>query len=412
MRRFLFEEKEYRYRARFRRNREIRDPIVELARLLRSTSKRKGFVSRASRGPDRRQKCNVKMQYSSSIQAHKAQLEKYLGREGAGIDGSIPEIFGTDTELYRQHMTGRNFRIFLSPQENKYDLKELSEKFIERLEKQTGFKLYWQGACHHNTAHHHAHLLINGYDKQGKEVYVPRDIVKTFMRETARDLCTMQAGPRTQQDIELEKEKELSAARYTRLDEDIQGLSSNLRIPASRAVNNNRVLIRLDNLRKLKLCNYQNGEYVLKDNWEEDLRNNSRYNTFLQAREELQYTAPSLMKVYSGEQGTVTGKVTKIYSPNDDTSNNHVVILESLDGKAYFVPLLKRPELRDGENKSGLKEGELITVTAFKTQKGRMTPLFYKKNIRGAKKEVRQNNHYGALADEVVKTKTGGWSGV
>ena len=352
------------------------------------------------------------MQYSSSAEAHKKQLEEYLVREGTSLDGGPAELFGTDLDEYRKNMAGRNFRIFLSPESGQVDVKELAEKFIEKLEKQTGYRLYWQGACHFNTAHPHAHLLINGIDKFGKEINFPKDIVKTFMRETARDLCTHQRGWRTQADLDLEKEKELVASRYTKLDGRIEGLCFGTnRVSLKGAIfDKGRLIARLEALRKLKLCNYESGGYVLKNAWQEDLKANGRYNAFLKAREALQYTEPSLMKVYSGEQGRITGKVTKIYRTDEDASDNHAVVLEGIDGKAYFVPLLKKPELRDGEKRSGLREGELATIMTYKTQKGRLTPVFFKQDVKGVQKEIKKNKLPGTLASEMIKTRAEGWN--
>ena len=407
MRHFLFEDKEYRYRANFRRARQIRDPVYELSRLFR----RKGFAKSKPRPKDLRQKCTAKMQYSNSLEAHRFQIKEYLVREGAGLDGNTPELFGTDSEEYRKNMAPKNIRVFLSPENNGYDLKDLAEQFIKKLENQTGYRLYWQGACHYNTAHHHAHLLINGVDKLGREIFFPRDVVKTFMRETSRDLCTFQAGSRTWKDLEREKEQALTVPRYTKIDGKIQELCDNSRITIGKhTYDRERILARLETLRKLKLCSYENGGYVLKKNWHEDLHNNGRYNVFLKARGELKYTEPSLMKVYTGDQGLITGKVTKIYRTDDDASNNHAIILEGIDGNAYFVPLLKKPEAHDGKEKALLKEGELVTVKAYQSQRGRLTPVFFKRDIRSTRHEIRKNDHSGPLAEEIMKARGGIWN--
>jgi hypothetical protein len=403
MRHFLFEDKEYQYKAYFKRNKEIQGPASLLGKLLR----RKGSFSGGRghghvRRVDLRQKCVAKMQYSNSIEAHRVQLEKYLIQEGKGLDGKAPELFGTDMEEYLENMTGKNFRIFLSPQSDKVHLKVFAEKFIEKLEKQTGYKLYWQEACHYDTAHPHAHLLINGVDKTGREIEFPPDVVKTFMRETARDLCTLQLGSRTQKDIDRDNEQELHAPRFTRLDARILELSGDRQKikPSLFGHDKDRIAVRLETLRKLKLCAYENGGYTMDKNWEEDLKANGRYNAFLKAREELQYTDPSLMKIYSGKEGLITGKVTKVYRTDGDASDNHAVVIESLDGKsAWFVPLFKAPEMltgnmttkksEDGEmitvkEKARLKEGELVSIKTYESQKGRLTPVIFKQKTVGS----------------------------
>jgi len=344
------------------------------------------------------------MQYSKSIKAHYKQLNEYLVREGTDVDGGRAKLYGTDLQEYKENIVSKNFRIFLSPQSDKINLKEMAEQFVKKLERQTGYKLYWQAANHYNTAHPHAHILINGIDKNGKEVEIPRDIVKTFMREYARDICTSQIGMRTSAEIELEKEKELEARRFTKLDNTIKELGGNNGRVYSNQIysDRQRILTRLETLRKLGMCIYDNGAYRLSDQWEENLRANARYNKFLEARSELKYADPSRLKVYTGEHGTITGNVTKIYRLEDDASDNHAVVIESEDGKsAYFVPLFKAPEMLTGNSKAlmedgkpvikdgkpvverekiRLREGETVSIKAYENQKGRLTPLIFKYN--------------------------------
>jgi len=394
MRHFLFEDRPYKINPRFKRKRKEMDSAVALAKVLRRLSPR----SRANAGSggsnhfggghrtDIRQKCVVKMQYSDSKAAHIVQLDEYLSREGTAVDGSRAPLYGTDIFEYQNNMVDRNFRIFLSPQSDQVNLKEMTENFIQVLELQTGYSFYWQGSNHYNTAHPHSHILINGIDKKGKNVDIPRDIVKTFMREYARDICTSQIGYRTEEEIELEKTREPEAMRFTRIDESIKDICPENNILFSNQIyaDRERTLLRLDNLIKMGLCAYNNGAYTLDSQWEESLRANSRYNTFLTARSQLQFSDQANLKVYSGEHGNISGKVTKIFTPEDDTSNNHAVVIECQDGKAYFVPLLKPPSMYDYKTKirMGLMEGDTINVQTLENQRGRLTPVFYKTNTR------------------------------
>ena len=420
MRHFLFEDpdKEYRIKPVYKRARKEQDSAQALAYFLRKLiSRPRNKPDSAGRGLirnriDARQKCVVKMQYSNSIDAHLFQLEKYLVKEGKGMDNSQPELYGTDLQEYRDNIAERNFRIFLSPQSGNVDLKDLTEKFMKKLENQLGYKLYWQAANHYDTAHPHAHLLINGVSKDGREVNIPKDVVKTFMREYARDICTSQIGRRTAREMEIEKERELEAPRFTRIDDTIKDLcgsggGSQVKVPHIIS-NKDRMLTRLENLRKLGLCKYENNAYVFVNNWEESLKANSRYNTFLQARNNLVFSRPADLQVYTGAQGNIAGKVTKIYSPEDDTSNNHAVIIEGLDGKAYFVPLLKRPMAHDGKYKAKfeLKEGGLVSLAAYKMQTGRLTPVIFKEQPWRLAKEIKSKNYTGELAEAILSGKS------
>ena len=411
-RHFLFEEKEYRINPRYKRKRNEQDSAVALARLLRRLGPHSrsgsggGHGGGTRRGPDTRQKCVVKMQYSNSGIAHSIQLNEYLVREGTDIDGGRAKLYGTDLEEYRENMVDRNFRIFLPPQSNRIDLKDLTEKFVKTLEQRTGYKFYWQAANHYNTAHPHAHILINGKDQYGREVEIPRDIVKTFMREYARDICTSQIGNRTAGEIAVEKERELEAQRYTKLDDNIKGLCNRnfLIYPSQIYANRERVLARIENLRKMGLCSYKDGAYHFSPQWEDDLRANGRYNTFLAARSQLRYTDQANLKVFSGADGTVTGKVTKVVQPEDDTGGGYAVVVEALDGKAYFVPLFKKPELQSGKEKTKLKEGELVSIKTYESQRGRLTPVIFRQEAKHALDEIKRNGYSGALASEIRTT--------
>ncbi|MCL2382427.1 MAG: DUF3363 domain-containing protein [Treponema sp.] len=419
MRHFLFEDKEYRINPQFRRRRASgQDPDRELLRLLRtkwrSGKKRKsggtGFFGAVRGGVDARQKCVVKMQYSDSGEAHIVQLDDYLVREGTDIDGGQAKLYGTDIDEYRKNMVDRNFRIFLSPQSKGINLTDLAKRFMTKLENSTGYKLLRQAANHYNTAHPHAHLLINGMDKTGKQVDIPKDIVKTFMREYARDICTSQLGHRTKREIEIEKEKELTATRHTGIDNRIKELcggTSRINLAHVSGREQQRLLTRLEHLKRMNLCAYKDGGYKMSSGWEEDLRANGRYNTFLAARSALRYSGPETMSLFSGKQGQIAGKVTKVYRADGDTSDNHVVILEGLDGKAYFVPLFRKPEVKDGQRKWELREGEMITVKTYESQKGRLTPFMFRLDHERARKEIRKNNYAGNLALEVLGVSAG-----
>jgi len=54
-----------------------------------------------------------------------------------------------------------------------------------------------------------------------------------------------------------------------------------------------------------------------------------------------------------------------------------------LDGKtAYFVPLFKAPVLHNGKDKTRLKEGEMVSLKTYESQKGRLTPVIFKQDAR------------------------------
>ena len=46
-------------------------------------------------------------------------------------------------------------------------------------------------------------------------------------------------------------------------------------------------------------------------------------------------------------------------------------------------------------------------MKAFENQKGRLTPVFLRRDIKSAQKEVKKNGYGGRLASETLQVKTG-----
>jgi hypothetical protein len=197
-------------------------------------------------------------------------------------------------------MVDKNFRIFLSPQNSSVDLTALTKSFVKRLELDTGYKVYWEAANHYNTAHPHAHLIINGIDKNGKDVEFSRDFVKSFMRENARNICTAMVGSRSMREIALEKEAELTANRKIAFDERIkERMNGTLSVDLDGIKDKSSYVKRLDHLRKIGLAEFTGGKYKLHHKWEDILSTIGSYNCFLNARNSLRFTDKSKLRVFS-----------------------------------------------------------------------------------------------------------------
>ena len=130
------------------------------------------------------------MQKSNSIKKHYTHFDRYFSMKRSEPDDGSSILFGVDIDDYLETMVMKNITFILIPESHDINQVYLTEQLVKKLEKYSGYQFYWRGAYHYNTSHPHTHLLVNGIDKQGKEIYFPKDIVKTFIRETARELCT------------------------------------------------------------------------------------------------------------------------------------------------------------------------------------------------------------------------------
>ncbi len=372
MRHFIFEDKDYEINPKWKApKRNMTMTLMGLGALqyIRKQMRSNSSKNYHSTKPpfDRRQNCTVKTHYSYSLAAHKDQIYRYLQREGAGKNGEKPELYGNSIDDYKNKMVAKNFRIFISPGNQNVDLNTLTKTIVKKIELHTGYKLTWVAANHYNTSHQHAHLLINGIDQNGKDVIFSKDMIKTLMREAARDTCTSLVGSRTNEEIKQEKERQLSANRYTRLDKTLTEFMDDKNILYPNTIKKNREIYfkRLEHLSKLGLCTYKNDCYYFDEDWDKTLKTMARYNMFQDAKRKLQYTEKRSYKLYESSTGIKAGKITGIYK-TDDVSDNHAIVLEATDGNAYFIPLYFKPKCQNGA---------IIKVTPKMNQKGRLTPF-------------------------------------
>ena len=401
MRQFLFEDKDYEINPRYKVPKKEYALVAGLAALYyfskyHSGKSFGGYGTGVRRyAIDWRQNCTVKMHYSYSMDAHKEQINRYLQREGTGKDGKGAKLYGCDEKEYREHMVSKNFRIFLSPGSDKVTLSALATTFIKQLELQTGYTLYWLAAEHYNTEHPHVHLLINGKDKNGQDVYISPDLVKTHMRDIARDICTSLVGSRTDEQIREEKRNQLKAARYIKLDREIENLmfTNNTVDTKSIFTKKELLLTRLEHLHTMGVCKKDGKKYIFEKDWIDTLKNVGRYNVYLDARNELHYTSKYDFTLFHAEEKNVSGIVTKVYRMQEDSDANAVVV-ESIDGKAYFIPLYQ---------KAPVKQGETVTVEVVRNQKGRLTPRFEKVNEEVLQKECVAKGYTKGFAAALMK---------
>lgn len=159
-----------------------KDDVSQLNRLLKGLSKTKRnnyilpfrFKAYFNGSPNsRKQRVTFKLSYSHSLKAHKKYIETYMPQKNKDEVSEKPALFGSDIDEYNAHMVGTHFKCIISPESQNVDLQLLSRKFIERLERFTGYELYWEGCIHSNTDHRHAHIAINGVDRNGKKVFIP-----------------------------------------------------------------------------------------------------------------------------------------------------------------------------------------------------------------------------------------------
>jgi hypothetical protein len=331
-----------------------------------------------SGGGQRDQRCIVKCRIGKDITAHRKFLKEYMPQKNKDGVEEKPEVFGAGIAggacfaAYERGMTGKHFKFIISPENRNVDMGVLVRALVKHMETGTGRRFSWLAAVHADTAHKHAHLLVNGVDKSGSDIRLSRAFITRTMRETARRICTRMVGKRTREETEAERAGLYKRNGYCALDgrleayeykaEDGEGrYGSEIRIKRETELGR-----RLGHLEELGLARRKEGTkdtYLLESGWRETLRGIGRYNSFLKARREV----GGKLTLYDKGVGEIRGKVTKRYVMNDEENWNHAIVIEDGErGKAWYVPLYYEPE-REMENKE-------VRCEMKENQKGLLTP--------------------------------------
>ena len=339
-----------------------KDDVGNLNRILKNLTKTKsarwhklqnavygnsGFHAKSEGSENsRQQRVTFKMSIGHSKESHLKYLKTYMPQTEKSEVEEKPDLFGTDLSEYEANMEKDHFKCIISPESQNVDLKLLTGKFIERLENLTGYKLYWESCIHNNTAHRHAHLAINGRDKNGHKVYFAKEMIKTTMREVLSEMTTAMVGERTYEEIQIAKELLPQSARWTSLDDrllqyDGKILAKNL----DQSLQN-----RLAYLTTIKLAQKDRAFFLLNPEWQEVLQAIGRYNSFL---DEYLKQSPLPLRLFEG--GSVYGVVEKTINFDKDESWNDAVIIRT-DKERIYVPVYQI-------HKENL-EGKTVSISA------------------------------------------------
>lgn len=296
----------------------------------------RGGASLSNSANQKDQRVMFKVSHSSSMQAHDKYLSTYMPQENKNEVVDKPKLFGTENSEYEDAKVPEHFKFIISPENQNVNLKVLASEFIRRAETMTGYKLLWQGAVHTDTAHRHAHICINGKDRNGKRVYFQPEMIKRTMRETLSYIATQMVGERTQQEILAAQKNLVVARRWTRLDEELEKYPGKI----SPRLLSPEMQNRLAFLSEMNLAVRKAGFYELKADWKDVLVATGRYNTFL---DEYQKSGGKL-ELYSG--GGISGTVEKVISFDKDESWNDALVIRSGESLVY-VPVwqLKKDDL-------------------------------------------------------------------
>ena len=228
--------------------------LLRLARLVSRSSSRssragnaKGSGSGSSKTSPFQRRAIVNVRYSNAKtpggwKAHGTYVERESAKGRDVVDGKqygvndevqtpSPDRLGLAQEHSLDSLAGqwqkagdeRIFKIIISPEDPTVNFQRTASDMIARIEQHTGAPVEWAGVVHRNTDHPHAHLIVRGKLPSGEALKLPPMLIRKGLREAVQTSLTQQLGPRTMEDIQRQKQIELTANRVTPLDRRIAG---------------------------------------------------------------------------------------------------------------------------------------------------------------------------------------------
>ena len=157
---------------------------------------------------------------------------RYLARQGAQLENA-PGL-GFDAENndlnisktlrgWQEQDDPRLWKIILSPEmAHKLNLKAHVRAVMASVEKDLGSKLEWVAIDHYNTDNFHAHIVMRGVDKEGRELRLDQKYFTQGFRQRSIEEATRTLGLRLEADELAQRNKVVRAMHITEIDREIK----------------------------------------------------------------------------------------------------------------------------------------------------------------------------------------------
>jgi type IV secretory pathway VirD2 relaxase len=322
------------------------------------------------------------------IKAHVARLTatgakaaslhlRYIQRDGVEKDGTKGLLYGADGPLRVESFDGprpgenHQFRLIVSPEDaGELGLTDYVKRLMARVERDLRVKLEWAAVNHHDTEHPHAHVIVRGVDKDGREVRLDRAYISNGLRWRAQELATEELGPRPEHDIRRAHVKEITQERFTSLDRELErrmagGLVEVRSGPHRARIDESTLLARLQHLERLHLAERTTlTQWTLADGWQKRLRElGERGDILKQIHRAIAGNPARYHVVRPGEalptepaiaKAVLTGRVAS-KGLSDELKGVFYAVIETPTGSAYHIPL-------DARGAESLKPGDIVSL--------------------------------------------------
>lgn len=148
------------------------------------------------------------------------------GAEGFGSAGPKVPISAT-LDRWQKAGDERMFKLIISPEfGERMNLRKHVSDLMQQMEKDLGTKLEWVAVDHYNTDHPHVHVAVRGVDDRGRGLEVSPDYIATGSRVRAQELATRELGYRSERDVAVATERQVTQQRFTDIDRKLLKMSN------------------------------------------------------------------------------------------------------------------------------------------------------------------------------------------
>ncbi|WP_241736180.1 DUF3363 domain-containing protein [Caulobacter sp. RHG1] len=282
----------------------------------------------------------------------------YLQREGVTHDETAARMFdagGADADVaaFAERCEGdrHHFRFIVSPEDaaELADLRAYCRDLMGRAEQDLGTRLDWVAIDHWNTDNPHLHVLVRGRADDGKDLVIAGDYIARGLRQRAEDLATLELGPRTERQIDLARDADVTADRWTRLDRTLVAAADpgdglvDLRRRADFGRDEARLLGRAAHLEKLGLAEARGpGRWRIAQDVESRLRDLALRGDIIKTYHQAmtrggRHPTPERLVIHRQDSALpVTGRLVE-RGLQDELAGSAYVLIDGLDGRQHHI---------------------------------------------------------------------------
>jgi type IV secretory pathway VirD2 relaxase len=288
----------------------------------------------------------------------------YLARAGAGLEGERGPFFDASHDRLSARALARtweadrhHFRFIVSP-EHGDRLSDLPGYIREMMAKVAADlsepDLCWMAVCHFDTDQPHAHVLVRGRKRDGRDLVMPRAYIGHGVRARAQEIAQAELGDLTRSQAEARVWRETEANRFTGFDRRlIEAAEADGTVADGNGGSGAWSALtrgRLRHLERLGLAVRVGERYRLSTGLEEKLRSAQVRTDVIRTLNQRRLEGAREVRLLAAEQ--VVGEVVKAGFHDELCASAYVVIRDAAQVEHYAALGPETPLPRAGEHMS------------------------------------------------------------